>query len=72
MLRVVAFTAVTMKNVVFWDIRIPLRVVAFTAVTMKNAAFWDIRIVFVLSSVLGFALTPVCFHADTSLSQFSR
>jgi hypothetical protein len=48
--RFEVFTAVTMKNSVFWDIRtqfIPhikhiTSFQVFTAVTMKNAIFWDV------------------------------
>jgi hypothetical protein len=45
------FTAVTMKNAVFWDIRtliVPhrkhVRFEVFTAVTMKNGVFWDVTL----------------------------
>jgi hypothetical protein len=38
--------AITMKNAVFWDIKIHVRFEVFTAVTMKNGVFWDIKIQF--------------------------
>jgi hypothetical protein len=57
------FTAVTMKNVVFWDIKTkfvphrrhitfllqaqPVNAMVFTAVTKKNVVFWDIKTTFV-------------------------
>jgi hypothetical protein len=57
--RFEVFTAVTMKNGVFWDVtpffkRECVRFEVFTAVTMKNGVFWDVTPFFTRECGFGF------------------